>query len=110
MNLNSTTYLALKLTNEDAWQDTHWPLYTKQPYVQSPCEIHETCTSGQFQRTNEQVSLNVVAENNGHFNNTPPFIHGSALACHASGLYDMQVSNTAKEGNISKLENDKSET
>lgn len=31
-----------------------------------PCEIHELCESGQFQRTNEQVLKNVVGEKKKH--------------------------------------------
>lgn len=33
---------------------------------QSLCEIHETCISGQFQLTNEQMLIIVAAENNHH--------------------------------------------
>lgn len=62
---------------------------------QSPCMIHEMYVSVQFQRTNEQVFINVEAENNRPINNASFFTHG--LPCFHPRPYEMLVNNTAKK-------------
>lgn len=65
----------------------------------------KTCTSGQLQHTNEQVSINVRAGDSHHFNNTPPFSHG--LASLASRLDNTEEREIAKKRNLSETKTKK---